>query len=174
MKQTSSAKKNPSAPVEPMIISKLQRATAAEIAKQQARAVLRQRVSRILITAVVAAVGLRVLTIALQPCMAAYRSSLHIRTLRAHLLQEGERRQHLISQISYLKSDQGVEEEARKLGWTKAGEISLQIIAPAPKTAARPGLPPATAAAGADLPVHISGAERFRLWLTRLIDHHKK
>jgi cell division protein FtsL len=173
MKQTSSAKKSSSSPVEPLIISKLQRATAAEIARQQARALLRQRVSRILITAVVAAVGLRVLTIALQPCLAAYRSTLHVRKLRAHLLQEGQRYQHLTSQISFLKSDQGVEEEARKLGWTKAGEVSLQIIAPAPKAAAKPGSSPATAAAGKDLPVRISGSERLRLWLTRLIDHHK-
>ena len=173
MKQTSSAKKNSSAPVEPLIISKLQRTTAAEIARQQARAALRQRVSRILITAVVAAIGLRVLSIALRPCLAAYRSTRHIRTLRAQLSREAERHQHLKTQISYLQSDLGVEEEARKLGWTKAGEISLQIIAPAPKAGMKPAAPPLTPATGADTPIHISGSERFRLWLTHLIEHRK-
>jgi cell division protein FtsL len=173
MKPTSSAKKSASSPVEPLIISKLQRATAAEIARQQARATLRQRVSRILITAIVAAAGLRVLTIAMQPCLAAYRSTRHIRMLRAQLLQDGERRQHLNSQISYLKSDQGVEEEARKLGWTKAGEVSLQFIAPAPKPGAKRGPSVSTAAASGNIPVHISGSERFRLWVTRLIDRRK-
>lgn len=173
MKQTSSAKKTPSSPVEPLIISRLQRTTAAEIARQQARAVLRQRVSRLLITAVAAAIGLRMLTIALQPCMAAYRSTLHIRTLRAQLLREAERRQHLKSQISYLQSDQGVEEEARKLGWTKAGEISLQIIAPAPKPPTKADSHSPTLASGANTPIHISGSERFRLWLTHLIEHRK-
>jgi hypothetical protein len=173
MKQTSSAKKSSSSPVEPLIISRLQRATAAEIARQQSRARLRQRAFRILITAILAAVGLRMLTIAMQPCLAAYRSTLHIRTLRAQLLREGERRQHLKSQISYLKSDRGVEEEARKLGWTKAGEVSLQFIAPTPKAVAKPGSPPATAAAAGNIPVRISGSEHFRLWVTRLIDHRK-
>ncbi|MGI8972175.1 MAG: FtsB family cell division protein [Dehalococcoidia bacterium] len=171
MKQTSSAKKSSSSPVEPLIISKLQRTTAAEIARQQARAALRQRVSRLLITAVVAAAGLRVLTIAVQPCLAAYRSSRHSHTLRTQLLREAERHQHLKSQISYLQSDPGVEEEARKLGWTKSGEISLQLIAPAPKAMAKPGAQPPALVAAENTPIHISGSERVRLWLTRLLEH---
>ncbi len=173
MKQTSSQKKNPSTPVEPVIISRLQRATAAEIARQQAWAVLRKRVTRILLYAVLAAVGLRVLTIALQPCLAAGRSARHIRMLRAQLRQEEQRHQHLKTQISYLQSDQGVEEEARKLGWTKAGEISLQLITPEPKVTGKPGPHTDTFAPDASIPVHISGSERVRLWLTRLIDRRK-
>ena len=173
MKQTNFDKKTASPPVEPLLISRLHRATAAEIARQQARARLRQRVSRILLTAVIAAIGLRVLTIAVQPCLAACRSARHIRLLRAQRLREAERHQHLKSQISYLRSDLGVEEEARKLGWTKAGEVSLQIITPEPKTVAKPGAHPQTPAAGGNTPVHISGSERFRLWVTRLIDRPK-
>jgi hypothetical protein len=173
MKQTSSQSKYPSTPVEPVIISRLQRATATEIARQQARAAIRQRVTRILLSAVAAAVGLRVLTIALQPCLAAGRSARHIRLLRAQLQREEERRQHLTAQISYLKGDQGVEEEARKLGWTRAGEISLELITPEPKVAGKAGAQSDAAAPGSRLPVHISGSERFRLWLTRLIEHRK-
>src|SRR5436853_5863904 len=122
MKQTVSNKKSSTSPVEPLIISRLQRATAAEIARQQARAAWRQRATRLLINAVVAAVALRVATIAVQPCLAALRSQHHIRGLRSQLHEEGERNRHLNAQIAYLKSNQGVEEEARKLGWTKAGE----------------------------------------------------
>jgi cell division protein FtsB len=173
MKQTSSQKKNPSTPVEPVIISRLQRATAAEIARQEARAAIRPRVTRSLLYAILAAVGLRVLTIALQPCLAAGRSARHIRLLRAQLQREEERRQHLKAQISYLQTDQGVEEEARKLGWTRSGEISLQLITPEPKVAGKPGAHADDAAPGTNTPIHISGSERFRLWLTRLIEHRK-
>src|SRR5258708_1701568 len=173
MKQTVSDKKSASTPVEPLIISRLQRATAAEIARQQARAQWRQRAPRILLNPVVAAVALRVGTIAVQPCLAAYRSALHIRSLRAQLHLEAERHQHLMTQISFLKSDQGVEEEARKLGWTKAGEVALQIVTPEPKVTAKPGLSSLALAGGKNVPIRISGSERVRLALKRLFDPHK-
>src|SRR5438034_497782 len=171
MKQTVSNKRSSSTPVEPLIISRVQRATAAEIARQQARAAWRQRATRLFINAVVAAVALRVATIAAQPCLAALRSSRHIHALRAQLHQEGARHQHLTAQISYLKSNQGVEEEARKLGWTKAGEVALQIVTPEPKVTAKSSPLFPTPAAGKNVPIRISGSERVRLYLTRLLDH---
>src|SRR5688500_1169009 len=113
MKQTTSNRKSASATVEPVIISRLQRATAAQIARERARALWRRRASRILLGAVVAALGLRVLTIAVQPCLAAYRSSRDIDTLRAQLHREAERHKRLQARIRFLQSDHGVEEEAR-------------------------------------------------------------
>jgi cell division protein FtsB len=171
MKRTDSNKKSSSTPVEPLIISRAQRATAAEIARQQARAAWRQRAIRLVINAVVAAVALRVATIAVQPCIAALRSQRHIHGLRAQLHQEAARHQHLNAQIAYLKSPQGIEEEARKLGWTKAGEIALQIVTPEPKGSAKPSSP--APAVDKSLPVRISGSERVRLYLTKLFDHRK-
>src|SRR5438105_14652963 len=106
MKQSVSNKRSSSTPVEPLIISRVQRATAAEIARQQARAAWRQRATRLLMNAVVAAVALRVATIAVQPCIAALRSQRHIHGLRGQLHQEAVRKQHLNVQISYLKSNQ--------------------------------------------------------------------
>lgn len=173
MKRTDSNKKSSSTPVEPLIISRLQRATAAEIARQQARAAWRRRATRLVINAVAAAVALRVGTIAVQPCIAALRSQRHIHGLRAQLHQEAERHQHLNAQIAYLKSPQGIEEEARKLGWTRAGEVALQIVTPEPKTAAHPASVAPAPDAGKNVPIHISGSERVRLFLTHLLDHRK-
>jgi hypothetical protein len=66
-----------------------------------------------------------------------------------------------------------VEEEARKLGWTKAGEVALQIVTPEPKVTAKPGSLSPTPAAGKEVPIRISGSERVRLYLTRLFDRRK-
>src|SRR3954468_24132431 len=123
MKQTASNSKRTSPTVEPVIISRRQRATAAQIARERARAIWRQRAARILVNAVIAAVCLRVLAIAVQPCLAGYRSTRGIHALRTQLQREAERHQHLKSQIAFLQSDSGVEEEARKLGWTRVGEV---------------------------------------------------
>src|SRR5439155_16619502 len=105
MKQTASNSKRSSPTVEPVIISRLQRATAAQIARERARQIWRQRATRIFLNAIIAAVGLRVLAIALQPCVAAYHSSRGIHVLCTQLHREAERNQHLKSQIAFLKSD---------------------------------------------------------------------
>jgi hypothetical protein len=165
MKQTASRKKSTSSPVEPVIVSRLQRATAAQIAREQARELWRRRALRILLGAVVAAMALRVLTIAVQPCLAAYHSTQEIKALRVRLHNERERRQRLLARIDFLKSDHGVEEEARKLGWTRAGEVSLQLVTP--ESEARPRPP---TAASKPLPSRVSGSERLRAALTRWLE----
>jgi cell division protein FtsL len=175
MKNTVSKSKRSSPPVEPVIISRLQRATAAQIAQERARALWRQRAARILVNAVIAAVCLRVLAIAVQPCLAGYRSTRGIHTLRDQLHREAERHQHLQSQIQFLQSDSGVEEEARKLGWTRVGEVALQIVTPEPPSKPLPAVSaePAKAVPAAKLPSRVSVSERIRLTLTRWLEHGK-
>ena len=176
MKQTSSKKKS-STPVEPLIISRLQRTPKAQLERERQHALWRQRAGRILLHAVIAAVVLRFLAIAVQPCLASYRSSRDIHVLRAQYERELQQKRRLEAQRDFLKSDHGVEEEARRLGWTRIGEVPLQIIHPEP-----PRPQPATdqptakeaAAAGEKLPSRISGSERFRLWLTRCLESWKK
>jgi cell division protein FtsL len=175
MKQTVTEKKG--SPVEPLIISRLQRATAAQIAREQARAKWRGRASQLFVGAIVAAIALRVLAMAMQPCLAAYRSACDIDQLRVQLRQEMERHEHLKSQISYLQSTHGVEEEARKLGWIKTGEVSLQIVTPEPPgTGLTAGDHWQLAKASADgkLPAHTSGSEHLRLTLTRWLEGMKQ
>jgi hypothetical protein len=163
--------------VEPVIISRLQRTTAAQLAQERARALWRQRALRILVHAVVVAVGLRVLLAALQPCLASYRATRDIHSLRGQLQQEADRNRRLQRQKQFLMSNHGVEEEARRLGWTRPGEVSLQILTPEPppKPKAVDGSPPSPAGeAKSDLPSRISVSERIRLAVTRWLDPAKK
>src|ERR1043166_2852023 len=95
MKQSlSNPKKQSTPPVEPVFLSRLQRQTAEQIAQAQARAKRRQRAGRLLVQAVIAAVVLRVLTVAMQPCLAAYRSARDLRVLQTQMNREALRNQH--------------------------------------------------------------------------------
>src|SRR5687768_14632839 len=96
------SKKGSSPNVEPVIISRLQRTTAAQLAQERARALWRQRALRILVHAVVVAVGLRVLMSAIQPCLASYRAARDIHSLRAQLQQEADRNRRLQRQKQFL------------------------------------------------------------------------
>ena len=179
MKQTISQKKS-STPVEPLIISRAQRTTKAQLERERQRALWRQRAGRILLQAVIAAVVLRFVAIAVQPLMASYRSSRDIHVLRAQFEREMQRKNRLEAQRDFLKSDQGVEEEARRLGWTRIGEVPLQIIHPEPpRPQPAADQPPvkggeATAVTGEKLPSRVSVSERIRLALTRFLEGGKK
>jgi hypothetical protein len=77
--------------------------------------------------------------------------------------------------VPLLRRDPGLEEAARKPGWTRVGEVSLQIVTPEPP--AKPptvGASPASAAATGKLPSRVSVSERIRLALTRWLEHGKK
>jgi hypothetical protein len=166
-------KRSTSSPFEPVIISRLQRTTAAQLARERAQQLWRQRALRLLLHAIVVAIGLRILAIAVQPCLAAYRSSRDIEVLGAQLQREEKRHHRLLAQKQFLLSDHGVEEEARRFGWTKAGEIPLQIITPEPAPAGQPAVDqraPADRAKTGVLPSRISGSERLRLWLSRWLE----
>jgi hypothetical protein len=173
-------KKVSTTPVEPLIISRLQRTSKAQLEQERQRALWRQRAGRILLQAVIAAVVLRFVSIAVQPCLASYRSSRDIHVLREQYDREMQKQRRLQAQIGFLKSDQGVEEEARRLGWTRIGEVPLQIIHPEPpRPQPAADQPPvkggeATAVTGEKLPSRVSVSERIRLALTRFLEGGKK
>lgn len=172
-------KKKSTTPVEPLIISRLQRTPKAQLERERQRAFWRQRAGRILLHAVVAAVVLRFLAIAVQPCLASYRSSRDMHVLRAQYEREMQKKRRLEAQSEFLKSSHGVEEEARRLGWTRIGEVPLQIIHPEPprplpaagQPAAKEGKLPA---ASEKLPSRVSVSERIRLTLTRWLEGDRK
>jgi len=93
------------------------------------------------------AASVRLAAIALDPIVATYRASSEIRLLNASYQEARSRNEHLKRQIEYLNSRAGVEEEARRLGWVRAGELPLLIM---PQ--------PATATAAAALPLAQSGS----------------
>jgi hypothetical protein len=72
--------------------------------------------------------SIRLGAIALDPIVATYRSSSEIRALRAEYAGAREANERLRRQIDFLRSRSGVEEEARRLGWVRAGELPLRIV----------------------------------------------
>lgn len=74
------------------------------------------------------AASLRLITIALDPILATYHSTIEIRTLEAEFETARRSNEHLRRQIAYLNSRAGIEEEARRLGWVRAGELPLRIV----------------------------------------------
>jgi cell division protein FtsB len=76
------------------------------------------------------AASVRLGSIAFQPILAGYRSGREIRDLASEYQEARLRNEHLHRQITFLKTSAGVEEEARRLGWVRAGERPLQIVLP--------------------------------------------
>lgn len=62
-----------------------------------------------------------------RPLAVAHRADVEVGQLRSQLDQEVVRNRRLRSQLEYLKTPAGVEEEARRKGWIRSGETALVI-----------------------------------------------
>jgi hypothetical protein len=116
------------------------------------------RTAGILVAATVACtLAGRVATVAAAPLMATYRAGQEIGALQVELGRQGSTNAQLREDIKYLKTPEGIEQEARRRGWVKPGEVALSIVAAdEPRAAAR------VAGAPAEAPVHQSVADRIR------------
>lgn len=90
---------------------------------------------RLLLGGLAIAVAIRLGAIALDPILAACRSTQEIRELNAEYDEARARNERLRRQIAYLSSRSGIEEEARRLGWVRAGEQPLRIVVQEPPPA---------------------------------------
>src|ERR1043166_1747040 len=113
---------------EPVLVTPLRSPAARKRARAQAQLAWRRIAVRLLVGGVVAAALVRVGAIALEPLVATYRSGRDIQTLEAQYHAELARRNHLQREIRFLSTNAGIEEKARRLGWVKEGETSLQIV----------------------------------------------
>jgi cell division protein FtsB len=80
------------------------------------------------VTGLLAALGLRLAAIAVQPIAAAYRSSRDIQVLEKEYAAVRQRNEWLQNRVRYLNTPAGIEEEARRQGWVRAGEVRLRIV----------------------------------------------
>jgi hypothetical protein len=81
----------------------------------------------------------RITAFATEPVLATYRTGLEIRHLQQEVAREAKINDLLRQDIDYLQTPAGVEQEARRRGWVRPGEIALSVVAP--------DAPPAPAAA---------------------------
>jgi hypothetical protein len=155
-------------PVEPVLVTPLRSPAARKQARLRAQLTWRRTAVRLLIGGVIAACLVRVGAIAVEPLVATYNSGRAIQGLESKYHSEIARRGHLQHEIQYLTTKPGIEEEARRLGWVKQGETSLQIMLPS-------GAPPDPFASSAEPGKH-SGSERVKQWLNTwlAVFHHSR
>lgn len=147
---------SPGKTIEPPLVTPLRSPKARKRARVQAQLAWRRTAVRLLVGGVVAAGLVRLGAIAVEPLVATYRSGREIQTLEARYHRELNRQQHLQRELQFLSTNAGIEEEARRLGWVKTGETSIQIVKPATPPAAAPVAAP---------PKKRSGSENVKAWL---------
>jgi cell division protein FtsB len=143
--------------IEPLLVTPLRSPAARKRVRAQAQLAWRRTAVRLLVGGVVAAGLVRLGAIAAEPLVATYRSGRDIQALETRYRDELGRRKHLQHEIQFLSTNAGIEEEARRLGWVKDGETSIQILTPSTAS---------TAPAPETLPAKkLSGSERVKQWL---------
>jgi cell division protein FtsL len=105
-----------------------QRKRAHRVAQASPR-VLKFAVGIVLAAALVTFAG-RIAAFAMQPVMATWQTGQDIRDLEATVRKETSVNEQLKRDIAYLSTQSGIEQEARRRGWVKPGEVALAIVRP--------------------------------------------
>lgn len=84
----------------------------------------------IVVAAVVVTFASRIAAFAMQPVLATVRTGAEIRRLQDVKRQEAQVNESLKQDILYLKTRAGIEQEARRRGWVKPGEVALALVQP--------------------------------------------
>jgi cell division protein FtsB len=103
----------------------------------------------------------RAAQIVVEPLVTIQRRGQEITELKKERTQRLAENEQLRQDITYLNSNAGVEQEARRRGWVKPGEVALSIVLPEPVAEAKvagAGKPIQTASAE----THLSVADRIR------------
>jgi hypothetical protein len=66
----------------------------------------------------------------MHPLVATTRTGQEIRKIESQLKDELAANERLKDDIKYLKTKAGIEQEARRLGWTRPGEVALTLVQP--------------------------------------------
>jgi cell division protein FtsB len=148
---------SPGKSIEPLLVTPLRSPKARKRARVQAQLAWRRTAVRLLAGGVVAAALVRLGAIAVEPLVATYRSGREIQALEIRYRGELGRHNHLQREMQFLSTNAGIEEEARRLGWVKDGETSIQIV--------KPASPPAAPAPAISPPKKLSGSDHVKEWL---------
>lgn len=120
--------------IDPVLIERLDLRQAPRSALAPAP---RPRVRRVALALVVGSVAVaatgQLVAMAVRPVAAIYRTGQENRRLEAELAALESRRAELQRQAEYLKTPPGIEEEARRHGWVRKGEVALQVIREEPR-----------------------------------------
>ena len=100
----------------------------------------------------------QIATVAMHPLVATTRTGQEIRKMESQLKDELAANERLRDDIKYLKTSAGIEQEARRLGWTCPGEVALTLVQPETQPAdTKPQPKPRTFETAAAEPSSVSG-----------------
>jgi hypothetical protein len=72
----------------------------------------------------------QIAAVAMHPLVATTQTGQEIRKMESQLKDELAANERLRDDIKYLKTKAGIEQEARRLGWTRPGEVALTLVQP--------------------------------------------
>lgn len=131
------------AELDPLLVRPLRRPERRR-PRRRPRSPVRARPAVVRAAVLIALAGLvfafagRIGGVALEPVLATYRTGREIRRLEAVLAREQAVNAQLRADIAYLRTRDGVEQEARRRGWVRSGEVALTVIDPQEENAASP------------------------------------
>ncbi|MCC2668028.1 MAG: hypothetical protein K0Q72_499 [Armatimonadetes bacterium] len=121
--------------LDPVLVTPLRRPTKRASAKRppgpdRARPIVVKTATGIIVAAIVFASAGRAMQFAIEPLVAIHRTGQEIKDLRGDRNRRLSENEQLRADIAYLNSSAGIEQEARRRGWVRPGEVALSIVVP--------------------------------------------
>lgn len=121
--------------LDPVLVTPLRRPETRPRKRRRSKAnqtspVIMKTAVGIVVGAAVFAFAGRIAAFAVEPVAVTMRTGKEIRQLQDLQRREAQVNEQLRQDIAYLKTPAGIEQEARRRGWVKPGEVALSIVQP--------------------------------------------
>lgn len=121
--------------LDPVLVTPLRRPETRPRKRRRSKAnqtspyIMKAAVGIVAVTALVVFAG-RITAFAMEPLVVTMRTGQQIQGLKDQRKQEAQTNEQLRQDIAYLKTPAGIEQEARRRGWVRPGEVALSIVQP--------------------------------------------
>jgi hypothetical protein len=150
--------------LDPVLVTPLRRPETRPRRKKKARvSPADTRTRNLALALVVGTIGVtligRVAAFAVGPMVDTWRTGTEIRSLESQVARQKEVNDRLRRDIDYIRTPAGTEQEARRRGWVKDGEVALSVVVPEPlPDTPKPDLTPVQTAAAPSVSARIQSA----------------
>jgi cell division protein FtsB len=120
--------------LDPLLVNRLRRPELppkkAAVGPARPRPAVVRMALGIVLGAIAVSFAGRIAGFALEPVFVTYRTGQEIRSLQQVAGSQSATNAQLRQDIAYLNTPAGVEQEARRRGWVKPGEVALSLVVP--------------------------------------------
>lgn len=74
--------------------------------------------------------GGQIASVAFQPIQVTHRTGMEVRALQAEVEEQRRKNEQLERDIAYYRTRAGIEQEARRKGWVREGEVAVNLVLP--------------------------------------------